>query len=67
MVALFCSFLLQKFIVLLNTLQGLAVRYIDMLKSLEPKVRKCVEALRDIQVYQGFASFVIGTIVLIAE
>jgi len=32
-----------------NTLQGLAVRHINVLESLEPKVRKRVEALRDIQ------------------
>lgn len=32
-----------------NTLQGLAVRHIDMLESLKPKVRKRVEVLREIQ------------------
>ncbi|KAI5009100.1 hypothetical protein ZWY2020_010148 [Hordeum vulgare] len=33
-----------------NTLQGLAARHTDVLESLEPKVRKRVEALREIQV-----------------
>uniref|UniRef100_A0ACD5T7Z1 Uncharacterized protein n=1 Tax=Avena sativa TaxID=4498 RepID=A0ACD5T7Z1_AVESA len=32
-----------------NTLQGLAARHTDVLESLEPKVRKRVEALREIQ------------------
>ncbi|KAG8086228.1 hypothetical protein GUJ93_ZPchr0010g9174 [Zizania palustris] len=32
-----------------NTLQGLAARHADVLESLEPKVRKRVEALREIQ------------------
>ncbi|KAI4997482.1 hypothetical protein ZWY2020_052824 [Hordeum vulgare] len=31
-----------------NTLQGLAARHTDVLESLEPKVRKRVEALREI-------------------
>jgi nucleosome assembly protein 1-like 1 len=32
-----------------NTLQGLAARHTDVLESLEPKVRKRVEVLREIQ------------------
>jgi nucleosome assembly protein 1-like 1 len=34
-----------------NTLQGLTSRHVDVLESLEPKVRKRVEKLREIQVY----------------
>ncbi|XP_044964887.1 uncharacterized protein LOC123425275 [Hordeum vulgare subsp. vulgare] len=36
-----------------NTLQGLAARHTDVLESLEPKVRKRVEALREIQSAAG--------------
>ncbi|XP_044949624.1 LOB domain-containing protein 6-like [Hordeum vulgare subsp. vulgare] len=36
-----------------NTLQGLAARHTDVLESLEPKVRKRVEALREIQLAAG--------------
>ncbi|AQK88055.1 Nucleosome assembly protein 1 [Zea mays] len=33
-----------------NTLEGLASRHTDVLENLEPKVRKRVEKLREIQV-----------------